>query len=114
MAKYTYTLISLKKFTYMDAGLLAVLHCHNITRLTLLFSDISGLLIAGGWDATYRVEVYSPGAGYHCELPRLPYQREGHTSEAGELCGGHHNSKTCTTFSSGQWVSSRALAEKRW
>ena len=57
------------------------------------------------------MEVYSPG--YHCELPRLPYQRLGHTSEEGELCGGNDSPTTCITFSSGKWVTSRALAEKR-
>ena len=37
----------------------------------------------------------------------------GHTSDDMTLCGGNHTPDTCITFTSGQWVTSHALAEKR-
>ena len=58
-----------------------------------------------------RVELYSPS--YHCELPSLPDRMFSHTSDEGTLCGGGFISTTCITFTSGKWVTSHALAEKR-
>ena len=58
------------------------------------------------------MEVYS--ANYHCILPSLPDERRGHTSDEGTLCGGHSTRTSCITFSSGKWVTSHALAEKRY
>ena len=58
-----------------------------------------------------RVELYSPS--YHCELPSLPDRMFSHTSDEGTLCGGGFTSTTCITFTSGKWVTSHALAEKR-
>ena len=57
------------------------------------------------------VELYSPS--YHCELPSLPDRMFSHTSDEGTLCGGGFTSTTCITFTSGKWVTSHALAEKR-
>jgi len=70
-----------------------------------------GILISGGVDTYTSVEVYSPGAG-GCVLPSLPDERGGHSSDGASLCGGYTRT-TCITFSSGQWVTSHALAEKR-
>jgi len=72
-----------------------------------------GILISGGDGAETSVEVYYPGAG-GCVLPSLPDRREGHTSDGTTLCGGGYTRTTCTTFSSGQWVTSHALAEERY
>merc|ERR1711970_1315210 len=70
-----------------------------------------GILISGGFDAYMSVEVYSPN--YHCELPSLPDERVGHTSDGATLCGGYYTMSTCITFSSGKWVTSHTLVDKR-
>jgi len=72
-----------------------------------------GILISGGDGALTSAEVYSPGAGLSCELPSLPDERYGHTSDGATLCGGEQTSTSCITFSSGVWVTSHALAEGR-
>jgi len=71
--------------------------------------DDLGILISGGID----VEVFSPG--YQCVLPSLPKYRSHHTMDNMTLCGGYDFSimTNCITFSSGLWVTSHAMAEKR-
>ena len=51
-----------------------------------------------------------------CVLPSLPDQRRYHTMDSLEICGGVITSTrtTCITFTSGQWVTSHALAEERY
>jgi len=73
--------------------------------------DCGILISGGGGGAETSVEVFSPS--YQCILPSLPDKRSAHTSDGMTLCGGHPTSTTCTTFSSGKWVTSHALAEKR-
>ena len=76
-----------------------------------------GILISGGHgadaDTILSVEVFSPT--HQCVLPSLPDGRWGHTSDGLTLCGAgwKTNKATCTTFSSGKWVTSHALAEER-
>jgi len=74
--------------------------------------DKEGILISGSVyhraEAT-SVEVFSPTTGHHCVLPSLPKKVNEHTSNGLELCSGF----TCITFSSGQWVTSHALVERR-
>ena len=76
-------------------------------------NNFAGILISGGKGTETSVEVYSPGVNYHCVLSSLPDRRGGHTSDGMTLCGGVRSSKTCITFSSGKWVTSHALTEKR-
>ena len=76
-------------------------------------NNFAGILISGGKGTETSVEVYSPGVNYHCLLPPLPDKRGGHTSDGMTLCGGYKTERTCITFSSGKWVTSHALTEKR-
>jgi len=75
--------------------------------------DDLGILISGGvGDGAYTsVEVFSPG--YQCVLPSLPGKRVDHTMDNMTLCGGDYTSTSCITFSSGKWVTSHAMAERR-
>jgi len=75
--------------------------------------DDLGILISGGYGAETSVEVFSPD--YQCVLPSLPDQRSHHTSNNMTLCGGisYPELTNCITFSSGLWVTSHAMAEKR-
>ena len=59
------------------------------------------------------MEVYSPSTGDSCVLPSLPDERDGHTSDGLTICGGWYTLTTCITFTSGEWVTSHALAEER-
>ena len=81
-------------------------------------SDINGLgiVISGGYGASMSVEVFNPLTNQTCQLPSLPFPgRNGHTMHLLTICGGSLNtSNTCITLSSGQWVISHLLSEKRW
>ena len=62
------------------------------------------------------MEVFNPSEKTGCLLPSLPEYRESNTMDSLELCGGAMDSTTsttCITFTSGQWVTSHALTEKR-
>jgi len=79
-----------------------------------------GIIISGGDRARTSVELFNPhDASQGCSLPSLPVGRNGHTMNTLEICGGYSYSTsttwtTCITFTSGQWVTSHALTEKRW
>jgi len=72
------------------------------------------ILITGGGDKK-TVEAFSPD--YQCVLPSLPENRIKHTMDNATLCGGERTFKlskhSCLTFSSGKWVTSHAMAQKR-
>jgi len=73
------------------------------------------ILITGGGDKK-TVEAFSPD--YQCVLPSLPENRIKHTMDNATLCGGERTFKlskhSCLTFSSGKWVTSHAMAQKRY
>jgi len=77
------------------------------------------ILISGGagrgtsrkCEACKSVEVFSPD--YQCVLPSLPENRQQHTMDNATLCGGEGTLTSCLTFSSGKWVTSHAMAQKR-
>merc|ERR1711892_347638 len=75
----------------------------------------AGLLLSGGDGAETSVEIYSPFTGQSCSLPSLPDQRYRHTMDSTLICGGYDSdtSTTCLTFSSGKWITSHSLVEKR-
>jgi len=73
--------------------------------------DDLGILISGGIDAEKSVEVFS--SDYQCVLPSLPEKRFHHTMDNMTLCGGYDQLTNCITFSSGKWVTSHAMAERR-
>merc|ERR1711874_743937 len=72
-----------------------------------------GILITGGNGARTSAEVFTVSGGQSCVLPSLPDQRWGHTSNSLTMCGGASTSTSCISFSSGVWVPSHSLAEKR-
>ena len=60
--------------------------------------------------------MFNPHDSQGCLLPSLPDSRWGHTMDSLEICGGGYftnTTTTCITFTSGQWVTSHALAEMR-
>ena len=60
------------------------------------------------------MEVLNPTIGQSCLLPSLPDKRSYHTSAGLEICGGYDTRTSCITFSSsGEWVTSHTLLEKR-
>lgn len=94
------------------------------TRLTSLFcwvtidmyaetTTTTGILITGGGGAYTSAEVYRLSTGQSCVLPSLPDMRHGHTITSLTLCGGSSPLTSCISFSSGVWVPSHSLAEKR-
>ena len=78
-----------------------------------------GILMSGGYDNAGRtsVEVFVPSTGQSCSLPSLPDRgRYGHTMDSLLICGSGHEAtaaRNCLSFSSGQWVTSHTLVEKR-
>ena len=60
-------------------------------------------------------EVFSVSTNHSCVLPALPDQRYLHTISSLTLCGGYFTSTrtSCISFSSGVWVPSHSLAERR-
>ena len=73
------------------------------------------MIISGGGGALTSVEVFYPTDDKKsCVLPSLPDQRYYHTMDSLQVCGGWWTTTTCITFTSGQWVTSHALTEKRW
>ena len=83
----------------------------------ILLKDILGIIISGGGDAYTSVELFNPHDNNQgCLLPSLPDKRAVHTMNRLEVCGGLYSNTTMTTcsiFTSGQWVTSHALTEKR-
>ena len=61
------------------------------------------------------MELVNPLDSQGCLLPSLPADRSAHTMDSLEICGGYSptTSTPCITFTSGQWVTSHALAEER-
>ena len=59
------------------------------------------------------VEVYIPANGESCSLPSLPDSRASHTMNGLIICGGWDTLTSCICFSSGQWITSHSLHEKR-
>ena len=60
------------------------------------------------------MEVLNPTTGQSCLLPSLPDKRKYHTSAGLEICGGMYTTTSCISFSSsGEWVASHTLLEKR-
>ena len=64
--------------------------------------------------------MFDPTNGQSCELPFLPADRHGHSMNGLTICeliasisGTTDTNTTCTTFSSGEWVTSHSLAEIR-
>ena len=61
------------------------------------------------------MEVLNPTTGQSCHLPSLPDKRWLHSSAGLEICGGYYTRTSCITLSSsGEWVTSHTLLEKRF
>ena len=75
--------------------------------------NISGILLSGGKGSGTSVEVFNPITGNSCVLPSLPAERWGHTMDSNTICGGENTRTTCTTLTSGQWVTSQVLSKER-
>ena len=62
------------------------------------------------------MELFNPRDKTGCLLPSLPDSRVDHTMDSLEICGGRtsQQTSTCITFTSGQWVTSHALIERRY
>jgi len=93
--------------------------CSSQLRPTTPAPAEEAILLSGGYKnyaALTSVEVFSPSTGKSCSLPSLPWQRTGHTMDSLLVCGGgypDHKGTTCLTFSSGKWMTSHSLVEKR-
>ena len=75
-----------------------------------------GIILSGGYGAHTSVEVFVPSTGLSCSLPALPDERYEHTMDSLLICGGIYTSTaatTCLSFTSGQWITSHTLVEKR-
>ena len=62
------------------------------------------------------MEIFDHMTGQSCELPPLPMKRSEHSMNGMTICGGYSSTTThdCINFSSGEWVTSHALAEPRY
>jgi len=95
--------------------------CSEQILTTTSTPTIEGIVISGGGGAYRSVEVFSPTDDKKsCVLPSLPDERSGHTMDSLEICGGCADPDhpcgtmtTCINFTSGQWVTSHALLERR-
>ena len=75
----------------------------------------SGIVLSGGYGALTSVEVIDPSTGQSCSLPSLPEERQSHTMDGLLICGGYRPSDTtCLSFSSGGWITSNTLVERRY
>merc|ERR1719369_2527148 len=84
-----------------------------------------GIILSGGVTGfagpeLVSVEVLDPTTGQICSLPSIPEKRYEHAMENLTICGGGAYSgsdaiyTSCITFSSGEWVTSHSLGEKRY
>jgi len=77
-----------------------------------------GILISGGGpdQSQFSVEIFDHKTGQSCALPPLPMKRSEHSMNGMTICGGYISTTTidCINFSSGEWVTSHALAEPRY
>ena len=71
-----------------------------------------GIILSGGQDSN-TVGVFDSNTGDTCYLPSLPGVTYGHTHHGAIVCGGEGEPQTCLAFSSGNWVPSHTLVEKR-
>ena len=89
----------------------------DFEKMTELFSAI---IITGGCTGTVgstfirSVEILRENGSNWCSLPDLPYDGCKNTQSGLITCGGYGNSKTCLTFSDGQWRTSHHLQYHRY
>ena len=79
---------------------------------------LSGLLVTGGYNGVYETqhtaEVILP-SGWSCLLPSLPSTgRRYHSQSYLTACGGWDATRTCHTFTAGEWELSYSLSAGRW
>ena len=95
-----------------ETSLLLVLLNILFSIKILLSAAAAGIIVTGGdgIDAGSSVEVILSN-GSLCTLPSLPGARNRHSQSGLTACGGFDSQAqdTCTTFSSGVWVTSHHL-----
>ena len=79
-------------------------------------TNISVILVSGGYPAYTSVELLHTNGSRLCSLPNLPYTRRQHTQTGLTTCGGYDSPArtSCHTLSStGSWEESHSLDQER-
>ena len=77
-------------------------------------TQLTALLISGGYGPSRSAELYLPQSGAQCELPEIGQDFAAHTADNLTLCGGDFTRTSCVSLTEEGWVTSSNLLQERY